>query len=193
MFQEAGVALAASQSEAFRGGRDPASEGIRGSCVSAPASPKCRRPRSTAARRGDPGAAVARNGSVLYAGPKPLREYFDSLVSPWLAAGRSYEMPFLAGLMPHSMASPEVLVLHPPAGTGDKDKHLRVREQFLPVRTCVCASACRKGNPCARSLCRAPAGRSPSSRARAGWISRSRRGVSTKPSGPISNHNDYDN
>jgi len=92
-------------------------------------------------------AIVQRNvgkGSVIYIGSsleavyeetrmKRLRSLLQTLVSPWLAPQRSYEIEYQSGVMPHFMASRDCLVLHLLANTGNKDKHLRVREEFLPV------------------------------------------------------------
>ena len=83
-------------------------------------------------------------GSVIYVGSsleavyeetrmKRLRAFFDTLVSPWLAARRSYEWAYQSGVTPHFMASSDVLLLHLLADTGNKNKHLRSREEFLPV------------------------------------------------------------
>lgn len=98
--------------------------------------------------RGNLGPAILRRtvgkGSVIYIGSsleaiyeetrmKRLRALFDTLMSPWLAAQRSYEMEYRSGVMPHFMASRDELVLHLLADTGNKNKHLRAREEFLPV------------------------------------------------------------
>ncbi len=83
-------------------------------------------------------------GSVLYIGSnleavyvetrmKRLRALFGELVTPWLAPRRSYEIEYRSGVMPHFMASPEALVLHLLANTGNKTKHMKIREEFLPV------------------------------------------------------------
>lgn len=92
-------------------------------------------------------AIIQRNfgrGSVIYIGSsieavyeetrmKPLRVFFNSLVSPWVCAQRSYEIEYRSGITPHFMASRDVLLLHLLADTGNKNKHLRSREEFLPV------------------------------------------------------------
>jgi Beta-galactosidase trimerisation domain len=98
--------------------------------------------------RANLGPAVVRRsygkGSVIYIGSgleavyeetlmPPLRAYLGRLIEPWLAAGRSYGVQFRAGVMPHFMASRDVLLLHLLADTGNKNKHLRSREWFLPV------------------------------------------------------------
>jgi hypothetical protein len=62
-----------------------------------------------------------------------LRTFFDTLVSPWLAAGRAYEAAYRSGMLPHLMVSQNVLLLHLLANTGNKHKHLRAREEYLPV------------------------------------------------------------
>jgi hypothetical protein len=83
-------------------------------------------------------------GSAMYIGSsleavyeetrmKSLRVFFNSLVSPWLSAQRSYEIEYQSGVTPHFMASRDVLLLHLLADTGNKNKHLRSREEFLPV------------------------------------------------------------
>lgn len=98
--------------------------------------------------RANLGPAIVRRdvgkGSVMYIGSslesvyeetrmKRLRAFLGSLVSPWLAPGRSYEIEYRPGVMAHFMASREVLLLHLLADTGNKNKHLRSREEFLPV------------------------------------------------------------
>jgi hypothetical protein len=83
-------------------------------------------------------------GSAIYIGSsleavyeetrmKSLRVFFNSLVSPWLSAQRSYEIEYQSGVTPHFMASRDVLLLHLLADTGNKNKHFRSREEFLPV------------------------------------------------------------
>ncbi len=99
-------------------------------------------------RRANLGPAIVRHsfgkGSVLYIGSnldavyeetrmKRLRTFLGSLVSPWLDAGRSYSIEYQPGVTPHFMASKDVLLLHLLADTGNKNKHLRSREEFLPV------------------------------------------------------------
>jgi hypothetical protein len=59
--------------------------------------------------------------------------YLGSLVEPWLTTGRSYQIEYQPGVTPHFMASRDVLLLHLLADTGNKNKHLRSREEFLPV------------------------------------------------------------
>jgi len=83
-------------------------------------------------------------GGVIYIGSsleavyeetrmKRLRTFLGSLVEPWLAPGRSYQIEYRSGLTPHFMASRDVVLLHLLADTGNKNKHLRSREEFLPV------------------------------------------------------------
>ena len=62
-----------------------------------------------------------------------LRTSFGKLFEPYLAAKRSYEIEHQPGLMPHLMASKDTMLLHLLADTGNKNKHLRPREGFLPV------------------------------------------------------------
>ncbi len=83
-------------------------------------------------------------GEVIYIGSsleavyeetrmKTLRSFLGGLVAPWLAPARSYEIEYRPGVMPHLMWSENTLLLHLLAATGDKNKHLRTREEFLPV------------------------------------------------------------
>ncbi len=62
-----------------------------------------------------------------------LRTSFGKLFEPYLAARRSYQVEYQPGVTPHLMASKETIVLHLLADTGNKNKHLRPREGFLPV------------------------------------------------------------
>ncbi len=83
-------------------------------------------------------------GEVIYIGSslesvyeetrmKSIRDYLGQLVSPWLDAGRSYSITYRSGVMAHYMASKDTILLHLLADTGNKNKHLRSREEFLPV------------------------------------------------------------
>ena len=98
--------------------------------------------------RANLGPAIVRRsvgrGTVIYIGSsleavyeetrlKRLRDFLGSLFSPWLARGRSYEIEYQPGLTQHFMASANVALLHLLADTGTKNKHLRVREEFLPL------------------------------------------------------------
>jgi hypothetical protein len=62
-----------------------------------------------------------------------LRTSFGKLFQPYLAAKRSYQIEYQPGLTPHLMASKDTILLHLLADTGNKNKHLRPREGFLPV------------------------------------------------------------
>ena len=99
-------------------------------------------------RRANLGPAIVRRaagkGTVIYIGSsleavyeetrmKRLRTFLGSLVEPFLAPGRSYQIEYMPGVTPHFMASRDVLLLHLLADTGTKNKHLRAREEFLPV------------------------------------------------------------
>lgn len=99
-------------------------------------------------RRRNLGAAIVKQelgkGSVVYIGSgldavyeetrmERLRSFWNSLLSPWLAAGRSYEVDYRPGVTPHYMASENTILLHLIADTGNKTKHLRIREGYLPV------------------------------------------------------------
>ena len=64
---------------------------------------------------------------------EPIRVFFGSLLGPWLDATRSYELEFRPGLMPHFVAAEDTLLLHLLADTGNKNKHLRSREWYLPA------------------------------------------------------------
>jgi hypothetical protein len=99
-------------------------------------------------RRANLGPAIVRGtfgrGAVIYIGSsleavyeetrmERLRSFLGSLVEPYLAATRSYQVDFVPGVTPNFMASRDVLLLHLLADTGNKNKHLRAREGFLPV------------------------------------------------------------
>ncbi len=62
-----------------------------------------------------------------------LRTSFGKLFEPYLAARRAYQIEYQPGLTPHLMASKQTIVLHLLADTGNKNKHLRPREGFLPI------------------------------------------------------------
>ena len=94
--------------------------------------------------RANLGPGMVRRGNVIYLASgldavyeetriERLRGLFDSLLSPWLAAQRSYEIERRPGLLPHFMASPDTLLLHLLADTGNKSKHLRDREEFVAL------------------------------------------------------------
>ena len=100
-------------------------------------------------RRRSLGPAIVRRafgkGAVIYIGSgleavyeetrmERLRSFWDSLLAPWLAAHRTYEVEYRSGLTPHLVASESTLLLHLLADTGNKTKHLRIREEYLPVK-----------------------------------------------------------
>jgi hypothetical protein len=62
-----------------------------------------------------------------------LRAYFHSLLDPILAPSRRYEVEFRSGLIAQFTASPDSLLLHLLANTGNIWKKLLVQEDFLPV------------------------------------------------------------
>jgi hypothetical protein len=63
-----------------------------------------------------------------------LRAFFHSLLDPILASSRTYELEFRPGLMPQFASSPDTLLLHLLANTGNIWKKLLVQEEFLPVK-----------------------------------------------------------
>jgi hypothetical protein len=83
-------------------------------------------------------------GSVIYIGSgleavyeetlnESLRTYVGSLLAPSLRATRTYELEYRAGLSCQFAASPDVLLLHLFANTGNIWKKLLVQESFLPI------------------------------------------------------------
>ncbi len=135
-------------------------------------------------RRANLGPAIVRRtvgkGSVIYIASsleaiyeetrmKRLRALFDTLLSPWLAAQRSYEMEYRSGVMPHFMASRDALVLHLLADTGNKNKHLRSREEFLPVLGVKVRIRVPQGRT-VRAVSLLRAGTAVAAAARNGWI-----------------------
>lgn len=98
--------------------------------------------------RSNLGPAIVRRtvgkGIVIYIGSsleavyeetrmKRLREFLGALFEPWLAPERLYQIEYQPGVTPHLMVSRDVMLLHLLADTGNKNKHLRAREEFLPV------------------------------------------------------------
>jgi hypothetical protein len=134
--------------------------------------------------RANLGPAIVRHavgkGSVIYIGSsleavyeetlmKRLRAFLGSLVSPWLAPGRSYEIEYQSGVTPHFMASRDVLLLHLLADTGNKNKHLRAREEFLPVADVKVRIRVPQGRS-VRSASLLRSGESLPSASRDGWL-----------------------
>ncbi len=130
------------------------------------------------------GPAVVRhrmgNGQVIYIGSsleavyeetrmKPLRAWFGSLVEPWLAARRSYQAPFVPGVLPHLVASRDTAVLHLLADTGNKNKHLRAREEYLPVTDVQVRFRIPDGKR-VKSVSLLRAGRTLAGEVREGWL-----------------------
>jgi len=130
-------------------------------------------------RRRNLGPALVRReagkGAVLYIGSgleavyeetrmERLRTYWDSLLAPWLSAHRSYEVEYRPGLTPHWMESENTVVLHLLADTGNKTKHLRIREGYLPEEAVKVKIALPRGRKArAVSLLRAGQALSPGS------------------------------
>jgi len=134
--------------------------------------------------RRDLGPAIVRqrvgSGEVVYIGSslesvyeetrmKPLREWLGSLFSPWLASRQSYQVPFVPGVIPHFVASRDTLVLHLLADTGNKNKHLRAREEYVAVadvRARIRIPESRK----VKSVSLLRAGQTLASEIRQGWL-----------------------
>jgi hypothetical protein len=109
-------------------------------------------------RRANLGPAIVRRsvgkGSVIYIASsleaiyeetrmKRLRALFDTLLSPWLATQRSYEMEYRSGVMPHFMASRDSLVLHLLADTG----HRKQEQAFAFARRVSAGDGCEGAHP----------------------------------------------
>jgi len=84
-------------------------------------------------------------GQVIYVGSgleaiyeetlnESLRAYFRSLLDPFLASTRTYELEFRPGLMPQFASSQNTLLLHLLANTGNIWKKHLVQEEFLPIK-----------------------------------------------------------
>jgi hypothetical protein len=84
------------------------------------------------------------NGRVIYIGSgleaiyqetlnESVRAYFHTLLDPILAATRTYDLEYRPGLSSQFASSPDVLLLHLFANTGNIWKKLLVQESFLPV------------------------------------------------------------
>jgi hypothetical protein len=100
---------------------------------------------------------------------KALRAFLGGLVEPLLGAGRSYRIEYVPGVTPHFMASRDVLLLHLLADTGNKNKHLRSREQFLPVADVKVRIRVPKGRSVKSASLLREGGRLPAA-VRDGWL-----------------------
>jgi len=134
--------------------------------------------------RGNLGPAIVRRtvgkGTVVYIGSgleaiyaetrmKRLRTFLGSLIDPLLAAHKTYEVAHQSGLMPQLMASPDTILLHLIADTGNKTKKLRIREEFLPVLNVKVRVRVPDGRP-VRSVSLMRAGTTLASATRDGWV-----------------------
>ena len=100
---------------------------------------------------------------------KAIRGYFRSLLDPILGPSRTYEVDYRAGLMSQLAVSPDALVLHLIANTGNIWKKLLVQEEFLPlpnVEVCLRLPEGRTAKSVALLWSRA----TPSWKVRDGWV-----------------------
>ena len=100
---------------------------------------------------------------------EPLREYFASLLNPILGDFRTYEVELRLGLMPQFLASPDTLLLHLLADTGNIWKESLARQQFLPVTDIKVRIRVPQGRR-VKSLSLVRAGQCPKWVQRDGWI-----------------------
>src|SRR5208337_1006777 len=98
-----------------------------------------------------------------------LRAYFHSLLEPILASSRTYELEFRPGLMPQFASSPNTLLLHLLANTGNIWKKLLVQEEFLPVKNVRVRLRLPQGRS-AKSVALMWSGVAPSWNVRDGWV-----------------------
>jgi hypothetical protein len=98
-----------------------------------------------------------------------LRAYFHSLLDPILASSRTYELEFRPGLMPQFASSPDTLLLHLLANTGNIWKKLLVEEEFLPVKNVRVRLRLPRGRS-AKSVILMWSGTKPSWSVRDGWV-----------------------
>ena len=95
--------------------------------------------------RANLGPAIVRKGRVIYIGSgleaiynearlADVRDLLGALVEPFLAQHRTYQLGRVAGLMAQFTSSPDTIVLHLLADTGNKTKKLRIREQFSELQ-----------------------------------------------------------
>jgi hypothetical protein len=99
----------------------------------------------------------------------PLRAYFHTLLDPILASTRTYELEFRPGLMPEFASSPDTLLLHLLANTGNIWKKLLVQEEFLPLRNVRVRLRLPRGRG-AKSVALVWSRTQPSWSARDGWV-----------------------
>jgi len=94
--------------------------------------------------RGNLGPAIVKRGRVLYIGSgleaiyaetrmRRVREFLGTLIDPLLSVHRTYEMEYRSGMVAHLTSTKDTILLHLLADTGNKNKKLRIREEFLPV------------------------------------------------------------
>jgi hypothetical protein len=128
-------------------------------------------------------AAVSRRhgkGQAIYIGSgleavyeetlnESLRAFFHSLLDPILASWRAYELEFRPGLMPQFASSPDTLLLHLLANTGNIWKKLLVQEEFLPVKNVRVRLRLPQGRT-AKSVALMWSGAAPSWSVRDGWV-----------------------
>jgi hypothetical protein len=119
-------------------------------------------------------------GQVIYIGSgleavyeetlnESLRTFFHSLLDPILASSRTYELEFRPGLMPQFASSPDNLLLHLLANTGNIWKKLLVQEEFLPVKDVRVRLRLPQGRT-AKSVALMWSGAAPSWSVRDGWV-----------------------
>ncbi len=130
------------------------------------------------------GPAIVRNqhgkGQVIYIGSgleaiydetlnESLRVYLQSLIEPILGPSRTYEVEFRPGLMHQFAASPDVLLLHLLANTGNIWKKYLVQEDFLPIKNIRVRIRLPKGRS-AKSVSLMWSGKECAWKAREGWV-----------------------
>jgi hypothetical protein len=100
---------------------------------------------------------------------KAVLELVRSLLEPLIGELRTYEVDRRSGLMPHFATSPDRLVLHLLANTGNKSKKLRMREEFLPIPEVKVRLRLPAGRR-PRSVTLLRSGQRPAWHERAGWV-----------------------
>jgi hypothetical protein len=120
------------------------------------------------------------NGRVIYIGSgleavyeetlnKSIRAYFRSLIDPVLGSFRTYEVEYRPGLMTQFAASPDALLLHLVANTGNICKKLLVQEEYLPLPNVQVRLRLPKGRT-AKSVALLWSGTAPAWQVREGWV-----------------------
>jgi hypothetical protein len=98
-----------------------------------------------------------------------LRAHFHALLDPILGAARTYDVDYRPGLSTQLVSSPDVLLLHMFANTGNICKKLLVQESYLPVASVRARLRIPQGRT-VKSVSLLWSGAIPASKVTNGWV-----------------------